>query len=312
MECKLMRCINLIILFVFLAAVKVAPQQITDSDFKPSITNPAFQKSSGHVVLIDEAHSNFHTAAGRYLPFAEFLRRDGYVVKSSAQKFSRDSFADAKVLVISNALNERNRGNWSLPTPSAFTEEEIAAVRIWVHNGGSLLLIADHMPFAGSVEKLAEVFGIKYLNGFARKRKTNLSPDIFDFENKMLVDHPLLRGRNRSEAVNSVTTFTGSAFQIKKDAEPLLVFSEDYVDLSPQIAWQFDEKTVTTPLKGWLQGATLKFGLGRIAVFGEAAMFSAQLSGPQRIQMGMNSPLAAQNPQFLLNVMHWLSGLIEE
>ena len=27
--------------------------------------------------------------------------------------------------------------------------------------------------------------------------------------------------------------------------------------------------------------------------------------------MGMNSPDAAQNPQFLLNVMHWLSGLLE-
>jgi hypothetical protein len=27
--------------------------------------------------------------------------------------------------------------------------------------------------------------------------------------------------------------------------------------------------------------------------------------------MGMNAPVAAQNPQFLLNVMHWLTGLID-
>jgi len=28
--------------------------------------------------------------------------------------------------------------------------------------------------------------------------------------------------------------------------------------------------------------------------------------------MGMNDPIAKQNPQFLLNVMHWLSGLLQK
>jgi hypothetical protein len=40
-------------------------------------------------------------------------------------------------------------------------------------------------------------------------------------------------------------------------------------------------------------------------VFGEAAMFSAQVQGG-KTQMGMNAPDAKQNPQFLLNVIHWL------
>ena len=63
-----------------------------------------------------------------------------------------------------------------------------------------------------------------------------------------------------------------------------------------------------------LQGAVLRFGKGRVAVFGEAAMFSAQewITKDERVLMGMNRPDAAQNPQFLLNVMHWLSGSIEE
>ena len=39
-------------------------------------------------------------------------------------------------------------------------------------------------------------------------------------------------------------------------------------------------------------------------------MFSAQVSGNPRRPMGMNAPVAAQNPQFLLNVLHWLSGLL--
>jgi hypothetical protein len=51
----------------------------------------------------------------------------------------------------------------------------------------------------------------------------------------------------------------------------------------------------------------VKIGKGRVAVFGEAAMFSAQLGGPNRIPVGMNSPDADQNYRLLLNVMHWLT-----
>jgi hypothetical protein len=50
----------------------------------------------------------------------------------------------------------------------------------------------------------------------------------------------------------------------------------------------------------------MKVGKGRLAVFGEAGMFSAQLAGPRQ-RMGMNAPGAEQNHQLLLNVMHWLS-----
>src|SRR4029453_17380278 len=58
-----------------------------------------------------------------------------------------------------------------------------------------------------------------------------------------------------------------------------------------------------------LQGAVLTFGKGRVAVFGEAAMFSAQLAGPDKEPMGMNASVAKNNPQFLINVMHWLAGV---
>jgi cytochrome c peroxidase len=43
-------------------------------------------------------------------------------------------------------------------------------------------------------------------------------------------------------------------------------------------------------------------------IFGEAAMFTAQLAGPAKNPMGMNSPEAKKNYQFLLNVVHWLSN----
>ena len=60
---------------------------------------------------------------------------------------------------------------------------------------------------------------------------------------------------------------------------------------------------------GWHQGGLLKAGKGRVAVFGEAAMFTAQRAGPTERPMGMNAPVAKQNYRLLLNVMHWLSGV---
>lgn len=305
--------INFFALFIVVALTfNVYGQQVADPDFNPPILKPAYKVNKGPVVLIDEAHFNFHTVSGRYQPFAEFLRRDGYVVKGSTAKFSKESLKEAKILVIANALAERNKEDWSLPTPSAFTDEEIVALRNWVKKGGSLLLIADHMPFPGAAEKLAAEFGIKYINGFARNTKAQGNPDVFSLANKMLMPHAILNGRNENEKVDSVTTFTGSAFQIEKGGNPLFVFGDDYISLNPQEAWEFDDKTPKTEIKGWLQGATLKFGKGRIAVFGEAAMFSAQVAGAQRNKVGMNSPNAKQNPQFLLNVIHWLSGLLKD
>jgi hypothetical protein len=79
----------------------------------------------------------------------------------------------------------------------------------------------------------------------------------------------------------------------------------------PQVAWQFTEQTPRVAVEGWCQGATLRFGKGRVALFGEAAMFTAQLAGPNRAPVGMNAPQAPQNAQFLLNVVRWLTKKIQ-
>ncbi|MGH9799228.1 MAG: DUF4350 domain-containing protein [Blastocatellia bacterium] len=292
-------------------AVTVRAQQVADTEFKPKIEKPAFAEDKGLVVLLDEAHFNFHTASGRYQTFADLLRRDGYIVNASTAKFSKDSLKAGKVLVIANALNESNKDDWSPPNPSAFTDEEVAAVRDWVEAGGSLLLISDHLPFPGAADKLATAFGIHFNNGYAREPKEAPGPLIFDLK-RGLLNHPITQGRSASEKIDSVATFTGSAFQVDK-GEPILKFSDEAEAFMPKTFGEaFTNDTPKTPIKGWLQGATLKFGKGRVAVFGEAAMFSAQLAGPNKALMGMNAPIAKQNPQFLLNVMHWLSGLLEK
>lgn len=293
---------------VLLAATGiVVAQQVSDLEYTPLLPRPAYESGTGPRVVIDEAHHNYHTADGRYQPFAELLRRDGYRVDGLGRLLSSDSLSDVEVLVIANALNERNVRDWSLPTPSAFTTDEIAAVRVWVAKGGSLFLIVDHMPFPGAAHDLAHAFGVEFSNGFAVAKPIE-RPATFIFRlGHGLVESTITQGRGEQERVTEVATFVGSAFKPPQDATPVIVFNTNFMSLKPDTAWQFTAATSKEPLEGWCQGAVLKTGNGRVAVFGEAAMFSAQLAGPGQQKMGMNAPEAKQNHQLLLNVMHWLT-----
>ncbi len=301
---------TLILLFVLILPHGLLAQQISDNDYNPVLKKPAYKAGKGPLVFIDEGHHNFHTKEGRYKPFANLLERDGYVVKSYEGNFDRKKLNRGKILVISNALNEMNVENWYLPTPSAFTADEIGIVKQWVYDGGSLFLIADHMPMAGASADLAAAFGFEFTNGFAiQKERSNV--DYFSLEKGTLVESALTKGRDNSENVRQIVSFTGQSFKIPEDATPILVFDDQYSNYLPDTAWVFNEKTPQHSAQGWSQGAFKKFGKGRIVVFGEAAMFSAQLAGPVRRKIGMNSENAPENFQLVLNILHWLDRKIE-
>lgn len=300
----------LILMELLVLAYTSTAQQIADTSFNPSIENPAYPSGNGPIVFIDEAHFNFHTFSGRYQPLAALLRKDGYNVMASVSLFNKDSLHNADIMVISNALAERNRYDWSLPNPSAFSDDEISTLCDWVKDGGSLMLIADHMPFAGAAGKLAEGLGVRFSNGFAMNKMAN-EPTIFRRSEASLLDHPITNGRTAAERIDYIATFTGSAFQVRRAAQPLMIFGSSFISLMPKTAWKFGPGTFRISIQGWFQGAVFRYGRGRVAVFGEAAMFTAQLAGPNRKPVGMNSPIATQNSQFVLNVFHWLSGLLD-
>jgi len=301
--------IALLIAAVVLSSPLTA-QQVADTLFKPNVGAPAFKEGTGPTVLIDEGHYNFHTMNGRYLAFTRLLQRDGYVVKPNPGRFTRTDLDRAKILVIANALAKQNEEDWYLPTPSAFDSSEIAVVRDWVRDGGSLWLIADHMPFPGAAGPLAAELGIIMGNGFALDPETEEGRMRFARFDNSLTDHPITRGRNQSERIDSVIAFTGQAFRFESRGEPLMTLGRNIVLFMPEVAWQFSKLTPSMSASGMLQGAVVSFGKGRVAVFGEAAMFSAQVTGPERRPAGMNDPSAPQNAQFALNVLHWLSGLL--
>jgi hypothetical protein len=275
-----------------------AAQQVADPNADLSVARPAYANDSGPRVVIDGGHNNFHTVNGRYAPFAQLLRNDGLRVSGSTTPFTDESLRDVDVLVIANALAAEDVQEWRTPNPSAFTADEIAAVRRFVERGGALLLIADHMPMAGAAQDLGAAFGVVFDNGFANDGDNE--PDLFTRENGGLTDDPVTAG------IRQVRTFTGSAFRADH-ARPLILLNAEWEVLMPEVAWQFDDATPRASGDGKLQGALLEIGQGRVAVFGEAAMFTAQLAGPQATPMGLNAQGAEENKPFALNVMHWLA-----
>ena len=287
----------------------VDAQQVPDRGFVPPIAVATFPPGQGPEVGIDAAHVNFHTMEGRYASFADLLERDGYRVRSSGAAFTADVLERVDILVVANAMHPQSEGGFApLPNLSAFAEAEILALERWVAAGGSLLLIADHMPIAGHTEDLAAAFGIRFHNGFVLGADGDGSI-TFRRSDGTLAPGDVVDGRDGSERVDSVTAFTGQAFRLDPavDGEPLLIIPEGYTLFLPSEAWEFSDSTPRIPAAYLLQGALVRHGRGKVAVFGEAAMFSAQLSGPGQRPMGMNHPSAAQNYRFALNVMRWLA-----
>jgi hypothetical protein len=299
------------LLIILIWPVCLYSQQIADTSYNPVIPVPAYGPGNGPVVFIDEGHHNFHTREGRYKAFATLLERDGYVVSSYNGPFERTKLEDGKILVISNALNETNVEDWYLPTPSAFTKTEIKVVKKWVKQGGSLFLIADHMPMAGAAKDLAASFGFSFTNGFVFHMEIR-GPALFNMEEGSLVESIITKGRDSTENIRQIATFTGQGFKIPGNATPILVFDEHYENILPDTAWVFDEETTRFSIPGWSQGAFKEYGRGRVVLFGEAAMFSAQLAGPEKIKAGMNTEIAAENYKLLLNIIHWLDGILND
>lgn len=295
------------LLTVMLPVLTAAGQQVPDTVYAPLIPNPAYAGGKGPVVYIDEGHHNFHTRGDRYLPFARLLERDGYVTEGYTGKFDAGGLKKCRILVISNALNELNVENWYKPVYPAFTQEETEAVRKWVEAGGSLFLIADHMPMGGAAAGMAAAFGFGFTDGFAVDT-ARPGPALFCRTDGTLKDNVLTGGRSTDEKVDSIYSFTGQAFTIPSDAQPVLSFNDKYLLLLSDTAWVFNEKTVYKPITGWSQLAYKEYGKGKVVMSGEAAMFSAQLAGPQKFPAGMNAPYARHNYRLLLNIIHWLDG----
>jgi hypothetical protein len=320
-------------LFLLSAGV-VSAQQIPDPNFDAAVTRPTYTTTHPSVA-IDQGHDNFHTKDGLFKPFADLLRNDGYTVVANTAKFTSVSLESIDVLVISNAIGKlENDNNNSTP---AFTKPECDAVYDWVQRGGSLFLIADHAPMGDAAALLAERFGVTLGNGFvfdtnpdnfADKDPTEL---VFSDHNHLLDSNPITRGRNGIERLHRLVAFTGESVTIPRDAVAILRLSPTVGEVHTREGVQplYDDDAIKAkanleaaarqwPIVGRAMAVAFKVGRGRVVVSGEAGMLTAQVfkekdkDGTEKFvgKTGMSVP-GNDDKQYVLNVLHWLSGVLK-
>jgi len=244
------------------------------------------------------------------------------------------------------------KSNWAYPHSSALTSEEIREVILWIRGGGALLLIADHAPLPAAVSDLALLLGVHMLDGYAlasAEEKTDTiafgtvreetwrkairllgEPADVDLNARYqpvfanpgtLAAHPVVEGRNPGERLEWVVAWGGQAFIASSDWSPITVYGPNAVSVAPLALNFVNAEWNDGPLfsvNGWLHGATRELDQGRAVILGEGGMCTAQfddldgeIEGPL-VPYGINAPQAPQNAQFCLNVVHWLSGLLDD
>ncbi len=320
------------------SAAPARAQQLADTTFAPRAERPAFTERHP-VVLVDEAHHEYHTMGGRYRALAGLLASDGCRVVPGMQPFSPELLQSCQVLVVADALGAARMIDGNAAKP-AFTDAECDVVRDWVKGGGALLLIADHAPFAVAMEPLALRFGVDMSKGYTMDDR-NVDPEsgnpgciLFTREKRGIAGHPITRGRGADERVSRVATFTGQSLKGPPGSVNLLALAPSAVDLpltpggqraGPVRKPAGPAKSVeemlardAVPAKGRAQAVAFTFGRGRVVVAGDAAMFGAQLAvGPEAkrmkkdvLRLGMNRS-DLDNQKLALNIVRWLAGALD-
>ena len=331
-----------LVFVLLLLAAAAAParcqRQMEDTTFVPTVARPAF---TGHrpVVMIDEAHRNQFTVSGAYRAFASLLSQDGLRVVPGGQAFSPRLLAACQVLVVADAIGSAEP-NAPSARESAFRSWECDAVRDWVKEGGALLLIADHAPFGSAMDSLAVRFGVDFGKGYTMDTRRvdpetgNMGCILFTRALGLIGDHAITRGRDKSERIDRVVTFTGQSLAGPPGSTGLLVLSPSSADLpitpdarrkaTPEALRRADttstaKSTGAVTAVGRFQGLAFAFGKGRVVVLGEASVFSSQFAfgfdaermGKKRLRIGLNRPDVDDNRQFALNIVRWLAGALD-
>lgn len=272
--------------------------------------SPAWQAGAGPLVVLSTTNSSY-VERGSMDPFAALARTDGFRVERQAGDLASALTPQTGVLVIANPYLPAYRDHPAMTPPSAFSPGEIEAVRQWVEQGGALLLLADHAPFGGGSSDLAAAFGFTFLNGHAVEDSAAAAGRItvnirFTPQAGLAGDHPIADGSTGRSPVDAFQAFGGQAFIPAAGARMLLTIPQGWTAV---FTYRLRAELASAPridASGMAQGATLEYGKGRIAVFGEAGGFTAQvIDGVTRF--GFNTPEGASNPEFVLSTLRWLA-----
>jgi len=226
------------------------------------------------VVLFDEAHGQrFHASGSGPLDLsalsAVFASRGGNV-RSGAQPLTPETLGRARVVILSGPFQ-----------PLSAAEAE--ALAAWVGKGGALGVMIHVEP---PLRDLLHRFGVSVSNGVIREKQGALGGEPLNFRVSRMKPHPLTAGL-AGFAVYGACALLPTLSDISTVAE---TGPEAWVDLNAN--GKLDERDARQRFAVAVAGA---HGKGRVAVFGDDAMFQNQF-------------LKGDNRRLAENVASWLLG----
>lgn len=279
-----------------------------DSTFNPNVESPVYPLGNGPKILIDKGHYNFMPQFDFMTPFEKLATSDGYQVFYDTSRFSDKYLSEYDILIIVTALPFTFTTKTEVTDEITFTEAEIESLHKWVSNGGSLIVFSEHAPFDQAINPLLNKFEINSSVGTTID-SLNYDKDIgkpgwivFSKSNEFLNSkHPIIRGRNKSEEIESIITFGGSALT-----------GSNYLNLFQlsESAENIKHSTGVGPIgKGYSQCLVGYVGTGKIVALGDSNGFTAMVfnNGDDSIQPSGMTTKHYQWKQFVLNTLHWLS-----
>ena len=266
----------------------------------------------GPKIFFDEGHLTNNSINGYYKPFADMLRKDGYEVSGLGRnQFTEENLKQAKILIISNAFAQQING-WVIDSAQAFSTQEVSAIKNYVKNGGSLLLISDHVPYPSRIKNLSKAFNFEIMNAHAIDTSSQDHASLFSKELETLGDNIITKGRNTFEEVKNVYLFQGCALKKPKQAKQLFKLSDKFNVVYTDNAWDLQEAYHSHTGEGYSLGFYMNYGKGKLMVVGDADLFTATKNKKTKQKFGFSYPYAKDNPQYVLNMIHWLDGFIED
>ncbi|MFW9972477.1 MAG: DUF4350 domain-containing protein, partial [Candidatus Odinarchaeota archaeon] len=248
---------------------------------------------SGRVIFFDEAHlplysigSNpAYSTVGGYSEFAEMLIAAGHIV----QTIDPGNVIDASMLIGTDILVITASHN-------AYTVAELDAIKIWVENGGRLLLITDWGSFGTYMDPLAARFGFNFANSVLHDSDegvgTGITSQVF-YDGPNILPHPITIG------VSRVEMYAGDGLiGVPIDEIPIIK-----TDTDGTATWDSGATAFNVSVLSLLDGGSIS--AGRVCVIGDCSLWSSSDTDDD----GELNFYDSDNEILAWNIINWLSLL---
>ncbi|MCB1421990.1 MAG: hypothetical protein KDJ69_05895 [Nitratireductor sp.] len=307
-----------LLIFAVYNPLSASERQFAFTEYTYTNENPAYEAQTGPRIVIHRYVSPY-LQRGAYEPFAMLVETDGFQTQWLDGPLTAERLAETEILAIVNAYSRSGAGDYrrysTIDVPSIYSEEELDLIVSWVKEGGSLLLLADHSPFAGGTIALASRFGAVYMTGHA-VRNDSISENKYvniDFRRTpeepghgTLNSHPITDGALGLGKIEHFYAFGGQAIIPPADAINILQIPQGFEAI---LTFRLNEEFYSAPridAGGLSQGMAMTFGEGRVAIFGEAGGFTTQRIDDNE-PFGLADPDADENAAFVLATLRWLA-----